>query len=117
MKQNVVAVHIAARDPRTPLLAKILAIAIAAYALSPIDLIPDFIPVLGYLDDLIILPIGLILVLRLLPPEVLSSAREQAGAHPSRLGSYRAAAFIVLIWLILAAGIVAWRLRLGPWTP
>ena len=111
IKRDVVAVYIAAKDPRTPLAVKILATAVAAYALSPIDLIPDFIPILGYLDDLIIVPIGLILVIRLLPPEVLSSAREQASEYLSRPKNYWAATLIIIVWLLLAAGALAWWLR------
>ena len=110
IKRDVVAVYIAAKDPRTPLPVKILAGAVAAYALSPIDLIPDFIPILGYLDDLIIVPIGLIIVLRLIPPDVLASARTQAGEYLSRPKNYWAAAFIVVIWLLFAAGALAWWL-------
>ena len=78
IKRDVVAVWFAARDPLAPLPVRVLAVAVAAYALSPIDLIPDFIPVLGYLDDLLIVPLGLMLVIRLLPPAVLASARERA---------------------------------------
>ncbi|MGY3112014.1 uncharacterized membrane protein YkvA (DUF1232 family) [Pantoea eucalypti] len=68
IKRDVHAVWLAARDPRTPLVAKVLAMIVAAYAVSPIDLIPDFIPVIGYLDDLIIVPLGIMLVVRLIPP-------------------------------------------------
>ena len=84
LKQQTLVAYFAARDPRTPWLARGLAFLVAAYALSPIDLIPDFIPVLGYLDDLVIVPLGLILVLRLLPDEVKHSAREQAAALAPR---------------------------------
>jgi uncharacterized membrane protein YkvA (DUF1232 family) len=108
IKRDVVAVYFAAKDSRTPLLVTVLAAAVAAYALSPIDLIPDFIPVLGYLDDLIIVPIGLMLVIRLLPPEVLASAREQASEYLSKPKNYWAAGFIVIIWLFVAAAGWAW---------
>ena len=110
VKRDVVAVYIAAKDPRTPLPVKILAGAVAAYALSPIDLIPDFIPIFGYLDDLIVVPIGLVIVLRLIPPEVLASARVQAGEYLSRPKNYWAAAFIVVIWLLFSLGAFAWWL-------
>ena len=100
VKRDTVVVYFAARDPRTPRLARCLALAIAAYALSPIDLIPDFIPVLGYLDDLLIVPLGLLLVIRLLPPEVLAESREKAVTLLSRPKSYAAAAFMVGIWLL-----------------
>ena len=71
IKRDVYAVYLAARDPRTPWYAKVLGACVAGYALSPIDLVPDFIPVLGYLDDLVIVPIGIIVVIKLIPPEVL----------------------------------------------
>lgn len=111
VKRDAVAVYFAARDPRTPMLAKGLAIAVAAYALSPIDLIPDFIPILGYLDDLLIVPLGLLLVIRLLPPEVLAASREKANALPARPKSYAGAVFIAVIWLLCAAGIASWWLH------
>ncbi|QAU35687.1 YkvA family protein [Janthinobacterium sp. 17J80-10] len=104
IKRDVVAVYFAARDPETPLAVRILALAVAAYALSPIDLIPDFIPVLGYLDDVLIVPLGLLIVVRLLPPHVLASAREKAAAALSRPRSKVAAAVIICIWLLLLAG-------------
>jgi len=78
LKCEVAAVAAAARDPRMPLAAKLLAMAVAAYALSPIDLIPDVIPVLGMLDDLLLVPAGLWLVIRLIPPEVLAAHRAAA---------------------------------------
>ena len=84
LKQHTLVAYFAARDPRTPWLARWLALLVAAYALSPIDLIPDFIPLLGYLDDLVIVPLGLALVLRLIPDEVRQSAREQAAALAAR---------------------------------
>ena len=105
IRRDVVAVYFAARDPRTPLIVRILAIAVAAYALSPIDLIPDFIPVLGYLDDLIIVPLGLMIVIRLLPPEVLESARVKAEHIADRPTSRTAATLIVCAWLLCAVGL------------
>ena len=108
VKRDAVAVYFAARDPRTPMLARCMALAIAAYALSPIDLIPDFIPVLGYLDDLLIVPLGLLLVIRLLPPEVLAESREKATTLLSRPSSYIAASFMVGIWLLGIVGIAYW---------
>jgi len=111
IKRDVVAVYFAARDPETPLAVRILALAVAAYALSPIDLIPDFIPVLGYLDDLLIVPLGLFVVIRLLPPHVLSSSREKAAAVLERPRSKTAAVVIVCIWLLCAAAFAYWLLR------
>src|SRR6266704_2065735 len=78
IKRDVVAIWIAAHDPRVPWHAKALALAVAAYALSPIDLIPDFIPVLGYLDDLIIVPLGILLVVRLIPAGLMAEFRAEA---------------------------------------
>jgi len=82
LKTEVHALLLACRDPRVPWRAKIVASLVVAYALSPIDLIPDFIPVLGYLDDLILLPLGLLLALKMMPPEVLRECRLKAAASP-----------------------------------
>jgi len=108
LKQHTLTVYFAARDPRTPLLVRALAVFVAAYALSPIDLIPDFIPFIGYLDDLLLVPLGLALVIRLTPPEVLESARAQAQQAAGRPVSYTAAAFIVALWLVVAWVVVRW---------
>jgi uncharacterized membrane protein YkvA (DUF1232 family) len=102
LKQHTLTVYYAARDPRTPFYVRVLALLVAAYALSPIDLIPDFIPVIGYLDDLLIVPLGLALVVRLTPPEVLDAARARAEQTASRPVSYAAAVCFVLLWLVLA---------------
>ncbi len=92
--------YLAARDPRTPWTARGLVLLTVAYALSPIDLIPDFIPVLGYLDDLIIVPAGIALALKLIPAEVMADARRQARLEPSaKLGTV-GALIIVLIWIL-----------------
>src|SRR3954447_5567152 len=79
--RDVKAIYLASRDPRLPWYSKALAVAVAAYALSPVDLIPDFIPVLGYLDDLIIVPLGIALVVRLIPPEVIAEYRIRADSR------------------------------------
>ena len=100
LKQHTLTAYFAARDPRTPFLVRALALLVAAYALSPIDLIPDFIPVIGYLDDLLLIPLGLALVIRLTPPEVLESARLQAQQAAAKPISYTAAALIIALWLI-----------------
>jgi len=110
LKQHTLTVYYAARDPRTPAYVRVLALLVAAYALSPIDLIPDFIPVIGYLDDLLIVPLGLALVVRLTPPEVLESARAQALQTASKPVSYAAAACFVLLWLVVAWFAVRWGL-------
>ncbi len=101
LKKEVYAVYIAARDPRTPWYAKALIFLIVAYALSPIDLIPDFVPVLGYLDDLLIVPGGLWLAIRLIPPEALEEARATAAARGmDRSAGRLGAALILLIWIL-----------------
>jgi uncharacterized membrane protein YkvA (DUF1232 family) len=105
-------VWLAAREPRVPWYAKALALLVAAYALSPIDLIPDFIPVLGLLDDLVLVPAGVWLVLRLVPAELLAELRAEAALRSARPVSRAGAAVIVLLW-ILGAGALLWLL-LGP---
>lgn len=111
LKKQTLVVYFAARDPRTPWLVRLLALGVAAYALSPIDLIPDFIPILGYLDDLIIVPLGVALLLRLVPEDVKLSAQAQAAAVSERPVSRAAAAFILVLWAMLAvvAGLLVWR--------
>lgn len=110
LKQHTLTVYFAARDPRTPAPVRLLAVVVAAYALSPIDLIPDFIPVIGYLDDLLIIPLGMALVVRLTPPEVLASARMKAAQAASRPVSYPAATFIVAVWLVALLFLASWGL-------
>jgi len=106
-RREVYAVYRAARDPRVPWYAKALAFCVAGYALSPIDLIPDFVPVLGYIDDLIIVPLGILIVLKLIPPEIMAEHRALAAAAQGRPVSRAAAIMIVVVW---AASIVvaAW---------
>lgn len=101
LKQHTLTVYFAARDPRTPFLVRALAVLVAAYALSPIDLIPDFIPVIGLLDDLLLIPLGLALVVRFTPSEVIEAAQLQAQQAASRPVSYSAAVVIVVVWLIV----------------
>lgn len=108
VKFDGVTLWFAYKHANTPLMAKLLCMFVVAYALSPIDLIPDFIPVIGYLDDLLIVPLGLALVVRLTPPEVIESARQQAAHAASRPVSYAAATAIVLLWLLLAAVMIRW---------
>jgi uncharacterized membrane protein YkvA (DUF1232 family) len=109
IKRDVLALWIAARDPRVPWYAKALAAAVAAYALSPLDLIPDFIPVLGYLDDLVIVPLGILLVVRLIPAPLMAEFRERASTLATRPRSAAAATIIILIW-IAAAALTGWWL-------
>jgi uncharacterized membrane protein YkvA (DUF1232 family) len=105
LQREIIALWFCARHPDTPFIAKVIAAAVVAYAVSPIDLVPDFIPVLGYLDDLIIVPAGIWLVLKLIPDAVLAQCREQAtrwlaqgGTKPrSRIG----AVIIIALWGLL----------------
>ena len=108
MKREVVALWLAARDARTPMIAKIAAAAIAAYALSPIDLIPDFVPVLGYLDDVIIVPLGILLAVRLMPPSLMAELREAAMRRLDRPTSRAGLAFILAVWLTAAIPLTWW---------
>ncbi len=107
-KQQTLVVYFAAKDPRTPFLVRLLAVLVAAYALSPIDLIPDFIPVIGYLDDLLLLPLGIALIVKLTPPEVIESAKARAQTVSERPTSYTAAVVVILIWLLLGFGCYQW---------
>lgn len=108
LKRDVVALWRAARDPRVPWHAKAVAAAVAAYALSPIDLIPDFIPVAGYLDDLIIVPAGIWLAVRLVPPAIIEEHRAAAAAMTSRPVSRAGMVAIVAIWVLAAALLLDW---------
>ena len=103
LKRETLALYFAARDPRTPWYAKALAAGVVAYALSPFDLIPDFIPVIGYLDDLIVVPLGIALVLKLVPAVVMVECRERAEAAESRPISRAGAVFMIGMWLGAAA--------------
>jgi uncharacterized membrane protein YkvA (DUF1232 family) len=103
LKTETYALYLAYRDPRTPWYARLCAALVVGYAFSPIDLIPDFIPVLGYLDDLVIVPLGVLLALKMIPPAVWAESRERARAAVGKPVSRWAAVVIVLIWLLLAA--------------
>jgi len=108
LKRDAYAVYLAARDPDTPWYVKVLAVAVAGYALSPIDLIPDFIPVLGYLDDLILVPLGIWLVVSLIPEQTMAECRARASEATQRpRGGVAAATVIIAIW-ILAAALFCW---------
>jgi len=108
LKRDVHALYLAARDSRTPWYAKAFALAIAAYALSPIDLIPDFIPVLGYLDEVILLPLAILLAVKLVPPNVIAEHRAAAITAEGRPISRAGAAFIVAIWVLAAVALLWW---------
>jgi len=99
IKRDVVALWLAAKDSRTPWYAKLLAMVTAAYALSPIDLIPDFIPVLGYLDDVILVPLGILLTIRFVPSKLMQEYRVAAAMVTTCPVSRMAAGVIVMIWL------------------
>ena len=113
LRTESVALYLAARDSRTPWYAKALAAAVAAYALSPVDLIPDVIPVLGYLDDLLIVPAGIALAVRLIPKAVMDDARAEVRARmeEGRPRSWVAAYVIVSLWMavLLGLGVFAWN--------
>ena len=111
IKRDVVALWLAARDPRVPLAAKVMAAVVAGYALSPVDLTPDFIPVLGYLDDVILVPLGILLVVRMIPAPVMRDLRAEAARRVARPVSRGGLLAVVAVWLLLAAllGCWAWR--------
>jgi uncharacterized membrane protein YkvA (DUF1232 family) len=105
LKTETYALYLACRDPHVPWYARLLAACVVAYAFSPIDLIPDSIPVLGYLDDLVLVPLGIALVLRMIPAPVMAECRERARAAMAqgKPTNWAAATIIVTIWLLLAA--------------
>ena len=108
LRRDVFALSIAARDPRTPRRARLLALVVAAYALSPIDLIPDAIPVLGLVDDLVLVPAGIWLVLRLVPPDLMDEYRDEAERLGERPRSLAGAALVLALWLAGAAAAFLW---------
>ncbi len=108
IKRDIAALWLAARDPRTPLSAKILALMVASYALSPIDLIPDFIPVLGLLDDVILVPIGILLVVKLIPAPLMQEFRERASAIGKLPASRAGLVLIGALWVVMLAGVSFW---------
>jgi uncharacterized membrane protein YkvA (DUF1232 family) len=113
LKSETYSLYLAYKDPRTPWYAKVFAALVVAYAFSPIDLVPDFIPVLGYLDDLILVPLGITLALKMIPAEVIETARAQAAAHldAGKPVNWVAGVVIVVIWVGLLALVVVWVVR------
>jgi uncharacterized membrane protein YkvA (DUF1232 family) len=111
LKADTYALYLAYRDPRTPWYAKVWAALVVAYAFSPIDLIPDFIPVLGYLDDLLLVPLGVFLALKLIPAEVMAECRQQAKENREKPVNWWAGVLILLLWLSLAGLGIAWIVR------
>jgi uncharacterized membrane protein YkvA (DUF1232 family) len=108
IKRDIVALWLAARDPRVPWYAKAMAAAVAAYALSPIDLIPDFIPVLGYLDDLVIVPAGILLTVQLIPAPLMEEFRAEAAKREGRPTSRAGLVAIVCVWLAAITLVATW---------
>ncbi len=110
LKKETYAIYIACKDPRVPWYARVFAGFVVAYAFSPIDLIPDVIPILGYLDDLVLVPLGIILVLKMIPPAILAECREKAEAltGEGKPISWIAAGIIVAIWLLLGILVIIW---------
>jgi len=117
LKTEVYAIYLAYKDPRVPWYARVFAACVVGYAFSPIDLIPDPIPLLGYLDDLLIVPLGIVLAVKMIPPDVLTECRDHAQEimHQGKPVNRAAAVVIVAIWLVLAASIVALAVRLVNW--
>jgi uncharacterized membrane protein YkvA (DUF1232 family) len=104
LKIELFAIHLACRDPRVPWYAKAFAICVVGYAFSPIDLIPDFIPILGYLDDLIVVPLGIMLILKIIPPAVMIECRVKAQSATLRdkPKNWIAAGIILIVWVLFA---------------
>ncbi|MEC5320861.1 YkvA family protein [Brenneria populi subsp. brevivirga] len=113
IKRDTYALWLAARDRRTPWYAKIIAILVVGYAISPIDLIPDFIPVLGYLDDAILVPLGIMLAIRLIPKPLLAELRGKAQARIDRRSGYWAAALIIALWALALLWLMRYVSRLS----
>ncbi len=115
LQAETYALYLAYRDPRTPWYAKVFAALVVGYAFSPIDFIPDFVPLLGYVDDLILVPSGVALALKLIPAPVMAEARlrAQESLQEGRPVSRTAAVAIVLLWLALAAAAVYWAVRIA----
>lgn len=114
LKIEIYAIYLAYKDPRVPWYARIFAACVVGYAFSPIDLIPDPIPILGYLDDLILVPLGVVLALKMIPPEVLAECREKAQEimHLGKPVSRIAVFVIITIWVILATLAIAFMFKL-----
>jgi uncharacterized membrane protein YkvA (DUF1232 family) len=108
LRVETYAVWLAYKDPRVPWYARVFAACVVGYAFSPIDLIPDPIPVLGYLDDLVLIPLGIALALRMIPPEVMVQCRQRAEAamHEGKPTNWKAAAAIVTLWAIMASLVI-----------
>jgi uncharacterized membrane protein YkvA (DUF1232 family) len=108
LKRETLALYFAMKDPRTPRLAKVCGCIVVGYALSPIDLIPDFIPIIGFLDDLVLVPLGIAICIRLIPREVLAEARLRASSAFERPTSRVAAAVVIAIWIVALLTLGCW---------
>jgi len=110
LKNEVIAMYFVMKHPETPMYAKVFAAIVVGYALSPIDLIPDFVPILGYMDDLILLPLGISLVIRMIPTNLLAVCREKARKNPpaTKPKIWIAAYVIVMLWLMILYGLYEW---------
>ena len=113
LKAEIYALYLAYRDPRTPWYARLFAAGVVAYAFSPLDLIPDFIPILGFLDDLILVPLGIVLALRMIPAPVMAECRQRAAEtlREGRPTNWLAAGVIIAIWLVFAALLIVVAVR------
>ncbi len=116
LKINLYAIYLAYKDPRVPWYARVFAACVVGYAFSPVDLVPDFIPVLGYLDDVILIPLGVTATLKMIPPDVLAECRLKArsaiATGKGKPTNWVAAVVIIAIWLLLAALAVVFAVRL-----
>jgi len=108
LKAEVFALYFAYKDPRVAWYAKLFIIIVVGYAFSPIDLIPDFIPILGYLDDLVLIPLGVALAIKMIPAPVLEEAREKAKSLQTKPKNWLAAIIIIVLWIL----VVGWILSL-----
>ena len=115
IKRDLAAVYLAYKHPATPLYAKLVAIVVVGYALSPIDLIPDFIPLLGYLDDIILIPLGITLAIRLIPKDVMAECREKSADifKDGKPKNWIAGGIIISIWIIIVGIILTkiWKTK------
>ncbi len=113
LEREVYALYFSCRDPRVPWYAKALAICLVGYAFSPIDLIPDPIPILGHLDDFVLIPLGVLAVRAMIPAAVLAECRDKASTLVKKPRNWLAAGIIIAIWVIIAAAGVLWAVRLA----
>lgn len=106
LKSELLALYLAYRDPRVPWYARVFIACIVAYAFSPIDLVPDFVPILGYLDDLLLLPLGVALALKMIPASIMDEHRQRVESLTVRPRSILGAAVIVMVWIVVAAWLI-----------